>query len=244
VGTLLEVTNLKKSFGGVHALRDVSFELREGEILGLIGPNGSGKSTFVNTITGVYKPDGGQVKLAGADVTGLEPPLMARHGVARTFQSSRPFLNLTVLENVVIAALLHEPNPRAAENLAVDCIALAGLTDATHVKSASLPVEKRRRLDLCRTLALRPRIIMLDECLAGLNPREMEEGLDLVRALNKRGISIVFIEHVMKAVCALCHRIVVLNQGELLVEGVPEAVMKDERVITAYLGEGYKHAGN
>ena len=244
MGTLLQVSNLKKSFGGVHALRDVSFELREGEILGLIGPNGSGKSTFVNTIAGVYKPDGGQVTLAGTNVTGLEPAIMARHGVARTFQSSRPFLNLTVLENVVVAALLHEPNTRAAEALAVECIELAGLTDAIHVKSASLPVEKRRRLDLCRTLALRPKIIMLDECLAGLNPREMEEGLDLVRALNNRGIAIVFIEHVMKAVCALCHRIVVLNQGELLVEGVPETVMRDERVITAYLGEGYKHAGN
>jgi branched-chain amino acid transport system ATP-binding protein len=241
---LLKVSNLKKSFGGVHALKDVSFDLREGEILGLIGPNGSGKSTFVNTIAGLHQPDGGEVMLGDVNVTGLEPAIMARHGVARTFQSSRPFLNLTVLENVVIAALLHEKTTAAAETLAAECIEVAGLKDLVHAKASALPVEKRRRLDLCRTLALKPKIIMLDECLAGLNPREMEEGLDLIRSLNKRGIAIIFIEHVMKAVVSLCHRIVVLNQGELLVEGTPEDVMKNRKVIAAYLGEKYVHAGN
>ena len=244
MGTLLKVNGLKKSFGGVHALKDVSFDLKDGEILGLIGPNGSGKSTFVNTIAGLYKPDGGEVTLGGVIVTGLEPAIMARHGVARTFQSSRPFLNLTVLENVVIAALLQEKTTAAAEALAVECIEVAGLKDLMYTKSSALPVEKRRRLDLCRTLALKPKIIMLDECLAGLNPREMEEGLTLIRTLNKRGIAIIFIEHVMKAVVSLCHRIVVLNQGELLVEGAPEVVMKNKKVIAAYLGEKYVHAGN
>lgn len=244
VGTLLKVSSLKKSFGGVHALKDISFDLRDGEILGLIGPNGSGKSTLVNIIAGLYKPDGGEVTLAGVNVTGLEPAIMARRGVARTFQSSRPFLNLTVLENVLIAALLHETTTAAAEALAIQCIEVAGLRDMTHVKSSALPIEKRRRLDLCRTLALKPRIIMLDECLAGLNPREMEEGLDLIRTLNRRDIAIIFIEHVMKAVCSLCHRLVVLNQGELLVEGGPDDVMKDPRVIAAYLGDKYIHAGH
>ncbi len=244
MGTLLKVSNLKKSFGGVHALKDVSFDLRDGEILGLIGPNGSGKSTFVNTIAGLHQPDGGEVMLGEVNVTGLEPAIMARHGVARTFQSSRPFLNLTVLENVVIAALLHEKTTAAAETLAIECIEVAGLKDLLYAKASSLPIEKRRRLDLCRTLALKPKIIMLDECLAGLNPREMEEGLDLVRVLNKRGIAIIFIEHVMKAVVSLCHRIVVLNQGELLAEGAPADVMKNTKVIAAYLGEKYIHAGN
>jgi len=240
--TLLKVTHLKKSFGGVHALKDVSFGLEQGEILGLIGPNGSGKSTFVNAIAGVYKPDGGEVLLDGVNVTAQETAAMARHGVARTFQSSRPFLNLTVLENVMVAALLHTESTSEAEAEARDCIAITGLDEYIDSKSANLPVEKRRRLDLCRALALKPKIIMLDECLAGLNPREMDEGLALVRKLNGRGISIIFIEHVMKAVCSLCHRVVVLNQGELLAEGAPEAVMKDEKVITAYLGGVTKRA--
>jgi ABC-type branched-subunit amino acid transport system ATPase component len=233
---LLKVAHLRKSFGGVHALKDVSFDLRHGEILGLIGPNGSGKSTFVNTIAGLHKPDAGQVLLDGADVTGQATAAMARHGVARTFQSSRPFLNLTVLENVTVAALLHTRRTDEAEAAARACIALTGLGPETDIKSANLPVEKRRRLDLCRALALKPKIIMLDECLAGLNPREMDEGLDLVRQLNSSGIGIVFIEHVMKAVVSLCHRLIVLNQGEVLAEGVPEVVMHDATVIRAYLG--------
>lgn len=239
---LLKVTNLKKSFGGVHALKDVSFDLARGEILGLIGPNGSGKSTFVNTIAGVYQPDGGKVFLDGTEVTALETAMMARHGVARTFQSSRPFLNLTVLENVTVAALLHTKHTAEAEAAALECIEMTGLHEYANTKSANLPVEKRRRLDLCRALALKPKIIMLDECLAGLNPREMEQGLELVRLLNQNGISIIFIEHVMKAVCSLCHRVVVLNQGEVLAEGSSELVMRDEKVIKAYLGEKYKHA--
>jgi len=239
---LLKVTNLKKSFGGVHALKDVSLDLERGEILGLIGPNGSGKSTFVNTIAGLYRPDGGNVLLEGVDVTAQAPPAMARHGVARTFQSSRPFLNLSVLENVTIAALLHTSRTVEAETVALQCIEMTGLKSSMHLKSASLPVEKRKRLDLCRALALKPKLIMLDECLAGLNPHEMEEGLELVREINRSGISVIFIEHVMRAVVALCHRLVVLNQGELLAEGAPEAVMANEKVITAYLGEGYKRA--
>lgn len=239
---MLKVTKLKKSFGGVHALKDVSLQLERGEILGLIGPNGSGKSTLVNVIAGLYPPDGGSVLLEGVDVTAQVPAAMAHHGVARTFQSSRPFLNLSVLENVIIAALLHTNHPAEAEKVALECIEMTGLNSAVHLKSASLPVEKRKRLDLCRALALKPKLIMLDECLAGLNPHEMEEGLKLVRLLNKNGISIVFIEHVMKAVCSVCHRIVVLNQGELLAEGTPEAVMNDDKVIAAYLGGSFKRA--
>ena len=239
---MLKVTKLKKSFGGVHALKEVSLQLERGEILGLIGPNGSGKSTLVNSIAGLYPPDGGSVLLEGVDVTGQAPPAMARHGVARTFQSSRPFLNLSVIENVTIAALLHTNHTAEAETVALECIEMTGLTGAMHLKSASLPVEKRKRLDLCRALALKPKLIMLDECLAGLNPHEMEEGLELVRLLNKNGISVVFIEHVMKAVCSVCHRIVVLNQGELLAEGTPEAVMNNDQVIRAYLGGKFKRA--
>lgn len=240
--TLLKVTNFQKHFGGVHALRGVSFNLEQGEILGLIGPNGSGKSTMVNTIAGVYKPDGGQVFLGEEEITGLETAQIARHGIARTFQSSRPFLNLTVLDNVIVAALLHTNDTAEAEKTARECIAMTGLIEYTDINASNLPVEKRKRLDLCRALALKPQIVMLDECLAGLNPREMEQGLELVRLLNRNGISIVFIEHVMKAVCSLCHRVVVLNQGELLAEGAPEKVMSDDKVIRAYLGGSFKRA--
>lgn len=240
MGALLEVRELKKSFGGIQALKNVSFDVQEGEILGLIGPNGSGKSTFVNVVAGLYKPDGGKIVLKGKDVTGLEPPLMALHGVARTFQASRPFLNLTVLENVTVAALLRESRVSIAEQKAREIIKLTGLENFLHTKSANLPVEKRKRLDLSRALALDPCLLMLDEVMAGLNPKEMEEGVELVRQINQQGVTIIFIEHVMKAVVSLCHRVVVLNQGELLAEGEPRKVMYDERVIKAYLGDGYK----
>ena len=240
MGSLLEVRELKKSFGGIQALKNVSFNVQEGEILGLIGPNGSGKSTFVNVVAGLYKPDGGRVFLKGKDVTGFEPPLMALNGVARTFQASRPFLNLTVLENVTVAALLRESQVAVAEQKAKEIIKLTGLEEFMYTKSANLPIEKRKRLDLSRALALDPCLLMLDEVMAGLNPKEMEEGMELIRQINQRGITIIFIEHVMKAVISLCHRVIVLNQGELLVEGEPRKVMHDEKVIKAYLGDGYK----
>jgi branched-chain amino acid transport system ATP-binding protein len=240
VSALLEVNNLKKTFGGIQALKDVSFNVEEGEILGLIGPNGSGKSTFVNTVCGMYRPDGGQVLLRGKDVTGLEPALVARAGIGRTFQASRPFLNLTVLDNVIVAALLRETNVTAATEKAQEAIKFTGLENYSKTKSCNLPVEKRKRLDLCRALALNPSLLMLDEVMAGLNPKEMEEGLDLVRSINKSGVTVIFIEHVMKAVVSLCHRVVVFNQGEMLAEGEPRAVMQDERVVKAYLGGSYK----
>lgn len=240
MSAVLEVKNLKKSFGGIQALKNVSFNVEQGEILGLIGPNGSGKSTFVNVVCGLYRPDAGKVLLKGADVTGLEPPLAASRGIARTFQSSRPFLNLTVLDNVIVAALIDENRVDAAEKIALKTIKFTGLEQYVNTKSCNLPVEKRKRLDLCRALATKPSIMMLDEVMAGLNPKEMEEGIELLRLINQTGITIIFIEHVMKAVMALCHRVVVFNQGELLAEGEPQIVMKDERVVKAYLGGSYK----
>lgn len=241
---LLQIKNLHKSFGGIHAIKDVSLNLKEGEILGLIGPNGSGKSTLVNLVAGLYRPDAGQVLLKGENVTGLDPATMAAKGVARTFQASRPFLNLTVLENVTIAALLHHHNPVNAKAKAIEVLKFTGLDKYMHTKSKSLPVEIRKRLDISRALALDPCLIMFDEAMAGLNPKEMEEGIELVRRINQRGITVIFIEHVMKAVIALCHRVIVLNQGELLAEGDPHTVMRDEKVIKAYLGDGFKYVRN
>jgi ABC-type branched-subunit amino acid transport system ATPase component len=240
VGVLLEVQNLKKSFGGIQALKDISFTVGEGEILGLIGPNGSGKSTFVNTVCGLYRPDGGHVKLKEREITGLEPARVARAGIARTFQASRPFLNLTVLDNVIVAALLGETMVDAAEKKARVAIEATGLSQYIDTRSCNLPVEKRKRLDLCRALAVGPALLMLDEVMAGLNPKEMEDGLELVRSINRQGVTVIFIEHVMKAVVSLCHRVVVFDQGNMLADGEPRAVMQDERVVKAYLGGSYK----
>lgn len=239
---LLEITSLRKEFGGIHAISDLTVTVQEGEIVGLIGPNGSGKSTLVNLIAGVYQPTAGQVRLRGEEVTGLRPPEMAMRGVARTFQSSRPFLNLSVRDNVVAAALLRRRSVVAAQRKAAEVIELTGLTGEADFLATSLPVERRKRLDLARALATEPRLLMLDEVMAGLNPREMEEGVRLVREINAAGITVVFIEHVMKAVIALCPRVIVLNQGELLAEGAAQEVMNRDEVIRAYLGEGYRHA--
>ncbi|MGE5553073.1 MAG: ABC transporter ATP-binding protein [Betaproteobacteria bacterium] len=241
---LLETTGLSKDFGGIHAVRDLTLEVREGEIVGLIGPNGSGKSTLVNLIAGVYQPTSGRIRFRGQEVTGLRPPEMALRGAARTFQSSRPFLNLSVRDNVVAAALLRHRSVTDAQRKAAEVMALTGLTGEADLLATSLPVERRKRLDLARALATEPKLLMLDEVMAGLNPREMEEGIQLVREINAAGVTVIFIEHVMKAVVALCHRVIVLNQGELLAEGAPQDVMNRDEVIRAYLGEGYRHARN
>ncbi len=233
---LLELTGLSKSFGGVRALREVSFSVDEGEIVGLIGPNGSGKTTLVNTVTGMERPDAGRVRLGGRDVTGLPAPSAARAGLARTFQSPRPFLHMTALENVAVGALLHAPRVADALRAAEEVLALVGLAGSSGLPASALPSERRKRLDLARALALRPRVLFLDEVMAGLNPSEQADGVALVRRLNALGIAIVYIEHVMKTVVTLCPRVVVLDHGERVAEGPPAEVLADPRVVEAYLG--------
>ncbi len=243
-GVLLETRGLNKDFGGIHAVHNLALSVEEGEIVGLIGPNGSGKSTLVNLIAGVYQPSAGQIQFRGEEVTGFRPSEMALRGAARTFQSSRPFLNLSVRDNIVVAALLRHRSVAVAQEKAEEVMVLTGLTVDANLLATLLPVERRKRLDLARALATEPKLLMLDEVMAGLTPREMEEGIQLVREINSKGVTIIFIEHVMKAVVALCHRLVVLNQGELLAEGAPRQVMTRDEVIRAYLGEGYRHARN
>ncbi|HBE76992.1 MAG TPA: ABC transporter ATP-binding protein [Firmicutes bacterium] len=245
--SILETRSLNKSFGGVHALADLDIKIYQGEILGLIGPNGSGKSTFVNVISGFHKPDNGEISLLTdtgmKNIGGKIPADVASYGIARTFQSSKPFLNMTVLENVTIAAMLRESTVPRSKAKAAEMIEFAGLGSFKNTLAKSLPIEQRKRLDLCRGLAIDPKLLLLDEVMAGLNPREMESGMELISKINQRGIAILFIEHIVKAVVALCSRVIVLNQGSLLAEGTPKEVMNDDHVIEAYLGEGFQKRG-
>jgi branched-chain amino acid transport system permease protein len=239
---LLVVKGLSKSFRGVRALSRVSLEVREGEILGLLGPNGSGKSTFINTVTGHYAADAGEVWLDGVDIAGLPAHRIAHAGIARTYQIPRPFAQLTVLDNVAIAAMYAGQGLRSIE---------AGRAEArqwlafTHLdaKADALPTElnlhQRKFLELARALASRPRLVLLDEVLCGLTPTEIQAAVALIRRIRDQGTTIVFVEHVMDAVMALTDRIVVFDQGEMLAEGEPVEVMQRPAVVSAYLGVAY-----
>ncbi|MCL2318590.1 MAG: ABC transporter ATP-binding protein [Treponema sp.] len=242
---IMEIKNMDKSFGGVHAANSFSFNIYEGEILGLIGPNGCGKSTTVNLITGVYKHDSGEIIYYGKDGTRYildkqSTPLRAKLGIARTFQTPKPFSDMTVFDNIFTVAMLYNRSMKEARKHTEEIIEFLGFTGIANEKSTKLPIEKRKWMDMARALAAKPRILMLDECLAGLTPSEIDESLEVVRKINRQGITILFIEHVMSAVVNLCQRVVVMLEGRYLTEGVPAEVMKEPEVIRAYLGEGYK----
>jgi len=241
VNKLLQIVDLDKSFGGVHAINHLSFDVYEGEILGLIGPNGSGKSTCINLITGVYMQDSGEMIYQGARLKKQSIPDRAFMGLGRTFQSPKPFTNLTVRDSVYTIAMLHNRSMRAAGEKADEIIEMVGFTGIAHTLCSKLPIEKRKWLDMARVLAINPKLLMLDECLAGLTPIEMEDSIALVKKINGTGITVLFIEHVMSAVTKLCHRVVVLNEGKLLSHGDPAAVMREEAVVKAYLGEDYEN---
>ena len=239
----LKLRNLHKSFGGVHAVDNVSFDVYQGEILGLIGPNGSGKSTTVNLISGVYELDAGEILFEDQLINKLSIPKRSRIGIGRTFQSPKPFTGLTVFESVFTIAIQFM-SFKDAEKKALEILKTTDLYDVKDWKSERLPIERRKWLDMARILATDPKIIMLDEVMAGLNPSEIETSIEMVRRINQQGITILFIEHVMKAVVKLCHRIVVLNEGKLLCTGKPDEVMNNPEVVKAYLGGGFKHVGN
>lgn len=239
---LLEVEGLAKRFGGVQAVVDLSFYVRTGEILGVIGPNGSGKTTTFNLITGFYPPDRGLVRFAGEEITGLRPYGVCSRGICRTFQIAKPFRELTVFRNVLMGTLLRHPNPAAASARAEEVLRLVGLEERAHTVAGSLTTIDQRRLEVARALGTEPRLLLLDETMAGLTSTEVGEAIRLIASLRDQGLTVVVVEHVMRAVMSLSDRVVVLDQGMKIAEGKPKEISSDPRVIQAYLGAEYRHA--
>ncbi len=235
---MLEVRDISKSFGGLKAVDSASLDVAAGEIVGLIGPNGAGKTTLFATIAGFHRPDGGTVSFEGKPIGGLAPHRICAAGMVRTFQITQPFAGISVRENIMVGAYLHTADRRAAAREAEAVAALVGMTDQLDQRGADLTVAGRKRLELARALATGPRLLLLDEVMAGLNPTEIVEIVGVIRNIRASGVTILLIEHVMQAVTSLAERVYVLNQGRLIAEGTPAAIADNEMVIEAYLGHG------
>ncbi len=237
---LFEVRSLSKRFGGLVAVGNVSFEIPKGKIIGLIGPNGAGKTTIFNLITGFIPPDSGEVRFKGETITALSPPhQVCLKRIGRTFQVVKPFRGMTVLENTMVGAFAHLRGAEEARNLALEILGFIGLSKHQNSPASSLTIADRKRLELARALATRPDLLLLDEVVAGLNPKETEEIIGIIKKISNQGITILMIAHVMKAVMALSDRVIVLHHGEKIAEGTPLEISRDKRVIEAYLGEEY-----
>ena len=237
---LLEGRKICKSFGGVQALRNVDFSVEKETIVGLIGPNGAGKTTLFNAVAGAFKPTSGRVIFAGGDVTGLPANTICRLGMARTFQVSRPFAAMTCLENVMVAAINRRPDePRTViGKLAQEKLDLVGLGEMAAFEARQLNVVQKKRLEVARALATDPKLLMLDEVLGGLNTQEINQAVEFIRSLrDKMGLTVLWIEHVMGAVMQAAQRVIVLDQGQVLMTGTPDEAVNDPQVIQAYLGE-------
>ncbi|PYO53279.1 MAG: ABC transporter ATP-binding protein [Candidatus Rokuibacteriota bacterium] len=239
---MLTLESVTKRFGGLTAVRGVSLEVRRGDLLGIIGPNGAGKTTLFNVIAGYYRPEEGRIVFEGREVTGLPAHAISRLGLTRTFQIVKPFGNLSVADNVMIGALTRLPRVRDARVEAERVIALCGLGPHAAARARALPIGLRKRLEVARALATRPRLLLLDEVMAGLNPSELTGIIDLVRRVHAEGVTLIVIEHVMAAMMRLAQRIVMLHHGEKIAEGTPAEIAHDRRVIDAYLGDEFNLA--
>jgi len=236
---ILEVSKVTKRFGGLVAVHDLDMRVDEGEILGLIGPNGAGKTTLFNLVVGYYQPDGGRIVFQGHDITSLKPYEVCQRGIARTFQTTKPFMDSSVLENVVIGGFMWSHGTAEARKTALKALGMLELDDRAETLASELTVPDRKRLEVARALATGAKLLLLDEPMAGLTPSEKAHTADLLRRVSEQGITLVIVEHDMKVVMTLCSRIILMDRGEKLVEGTPQEVSSDPKAITAYLGVEY-----
>ncbi len=235
---MLEVRDISKAFGGLKAVDHASLDVRQGEIVGLIGPNGAGKTTLFATIAGFHRPDAGTVAFDGKAITGLAPHRICAAGMVRTFQITQPFAGISVRENIMVGAYFRTADRRLAAREAEAVAAMVGMADQLDRRGADLTVAGRKRLELARALATAPRLLLLDEVMAGLNPTEIVEIVGVIEDIRASGVTILLIEHVMQAVTSLAERVYVLNQGRMIAEGTPAAIAENPQVVEAYLGPG------
>jgi len=239
---MLELRKVTKRFGGLVAVKDFHMTVEEGELVGLIGPNGAGKTTLFNMCACFYPPSSGEILFQGHAIAGLKPYHAAGLGISRTFQVTRPFLDDNVLKNVMVGAFCHAGDVREARKIAWQALETVEFSDRAHITASELTVAERKRLELARALATQPKLVLVDEVMAGLNPREKNRVLDILRHIRDTGHTLIVVEHDARAIMSLCERIVVIHRGEKLVEGSPQHVAHDPQAIAAYLGEDYAAA--
>ncbi len=237
---ILECSKVTKTFGGLLAVSNVDLRVEQGEIVGLIGPNGAGKTTLFNVISGALSPKSGTITFKGKRISGLKPHQICQMGLARTFQTAKFFSDVDVTTNVMLGALFgKKPNisPGTVNDLVAECLKSVRLSEFSHTLAKDLTMVNKKRLEVARALATRPEMLMLDEVMAGLNPTEVSEAMELVKTLRDKGITVLMIEHVMKAIMTICDRIIVLHHGEKIAEGTPQEISSNARVVEVYLGE-------
>jgi branched-chain amino acid transport system ATP-binding protein len=236
---MLEVRMLTKYFGGLAAVRDLSFKVEKGQIFGLIGPNGAGKTTVFNMINGFYPPSSGEVLFKGKPITGLKPNVVCKKGIGRTFQVVKPLSRMTVLENVMASAFCRVNSIKEAREEALKTLEFCGMTHRKDYLAKSLTIGDRKRLEITRAMATRPEVLLLDETAAGLNPTELDQAIALIRKIRDQGVTILIVEHIMKVIMSISDRIHAINYGQTITEGTPQEVANNKAVIEAYLGEAY-----